>query len=84
MDSAQSLPQTLDNIYQYLVPDRFQANLQGVGVMGGISKGVSRMHQPTIPLLIIVVPSSFYPPDVLHPPMQHGRRSWQGCWREKD
>lgn len=44
LDPAQSLPQTLDTVYQYLVPDRFQANLQGMAVMGGITKGVSGMH----------------------------------------
>jgi hypothetical protein len=36
---------TLDALYQHLVPEAFQANLQTVGVMGGITKGVSRFRQ---------------------------------------
>lgn len=33
-------PLGIDGVYEYLVPDQYKRNIQGVGIVGGISSGV--------------------------------------------
>lgn len=39
-------PLGLDEVYQYVVPERYRQELKSVGVMGGISMGVGAFSDP--------------------------------------
>ena len=72
-------PLGLDDVYQYVVPEQYRQELKSVGVMGGISMGVGACSKPrdksSCLFLFLVVPSRFWCPGLLRPPVQH-----RGCY----
>lgn len=76
-------PLGLEEVYQYVVPERYRQELKSVGVMGGISMGVGAFSEPRdkssclFCFFFLVVPSWIWRPDIFRPPMQH-----RGCHGE--
>lgn len=65
-------PLGIDEVYEYLVPDQYKMNIQGVGIMGGISSGVRANDLDTRTRgSYIVVSSSIRNTSVFCAPLQH-------------
>lgn len=42
-DSNRAIPSTIETLYQYVVPEQFKAQVESIGVIGGITMTVCRL-----------------------------------------
>ena len=71
-DAGCTFPPSIDTLYQYVIPEQFKSQVEGFGIIGGITMTVCYFDLQLGEADIEVGASSNQPASFLRPSMQHG------------